>query len=454
MRIGLVGYFDIGESYGLGDDVFPESERQPEPDIGLVGINFPLGQGLVVDLLVDEPAAVTTWRDEAAKQVTRPEMETGWANDLGLTRQEFDHTLEELVASHSMTRCQLRIHAVGTVYADLQLNSGVPLTYVEGVLSCFEYAAYTPAVADVLLAAARRRVERALGPKLTGLVELSQRRLPETRRDAKGYAERMLFTGFTQLITCVDAGDDRQLQAVTEVMELNDDDIIDFEYHGRLHYGWATCVLEPRKLYGWRDEPEGSRESPEQQIMRLEADVRVAHVVLGTSEAFMRLFVTEIHEQVGGYVAKRLAGRTPQELNRLRTLALAVVNLTDFDQVSPTDEDQTYFRKFNENAEIERKHQAIQDATEVLYNVQVAETQGEESKRQRMLNVIVLLLTSLTLISVTSDAYDFIRADDLLIDRRFERTRLLIEFMVGLAILAMLAILVTRAPRRRRRRRP
>jgi uncharacterized membrane protein YidH (DUF202 family) len=162
--------------------------------------------------------------------------------------------------------------------------------------------------------------------------------------------------------------------------------------------------------------------------------------------------VTEIHEQVGGYVAKKMAGRSPQELNRLRTLALAVVNLTDFDRVVPTDEDQTYFRKFNEKAEMERKHQAIQDATEVLYNVQVAETQGEESKRQRMLNVIVLLLTSLTLISVTSDAYNFIRAEDLLIDRRFDRTRVLIEFVIGLVILVMLAIFATRAPRRRRRR--
>jgi hypothetical protein len=31
MRAGLVGYFDIGESYGLGDDAFREEHRAPEP---------------------------------------------------------------------------------------------------------------------------------------------------------------------------------------------------------------------------------------------------------------------------------------------------------------------------------------------------------------------------------------------------------------------------------------
>jgi hypothetical protein len=450
MRAGLVGYFDIGESYGLGDDVFPESERQREPDIGLVGINFPLGQGLLLDALEDAPAAVARWRAEAVKQVTRPEMETGWSEDLGVSRPEFDRTLETLIASHAIARCRLSIHAVGTVYTELQFAGGIELTYVEGVLSCFEFAAYTPAVADTLLAVARRRVASALGPKLTGLAELSRRDLPEVRTDRKGYAERMLFSSFTNVIACVDDGDDRLLPAVTEAMDLDDGEPIDFEYHGRLHFGWATCVLEPKKLNGWEDEPEASRYTPEQQIERMEADIRVAHVFLGTTEAFTRLFVNEIHEQVGGYVAKKPAGRSPQELNRLRTLALAVVNLTDFDQVVPTSEDQAYFSAFKLHADIEDKHKAIQDATEVLYNVQVAETQGEESKRQRMLNVIVLLLTSLTIISVTADAYDFIRAEDFPIDRRVERMRLLIQFVIGLVVLVALAILATRAPRRRR----
>ena len=451
MRAGLVGYFDIGESYGLSDDVFPKDQREPEPDIGLVGINFPLGQGIGTDLLTDEPETVEAWRRAAVAQIARPELELSWSEDLDLTHEEYDAALRELLLHHRVLRARLRIHAVGTVYAELQLGPGVPLLYLEDVLGCLEYAAYTPVVADGLLEAAQRRVGRALGPRRTGLVELSQRDLPAEVRDAKGYVERPLFTSFTHVVACVDPGDEDEVGAVTELLDLEDEDIIEFELHGRLHYGWAACVLEARRLYGWENARQGPRESPEEQVMRMEADIHVAHIFLGTSEAFTRLFVSEIHEQVGGYIAKRAAGRTPQELNRLRTLALAVVNLTDFAQVAPSEEDQAYFRRFDASAELGRKHEAIQQATEVLYSVQVAETQVQDARRQRMLNIIVLLLTSLTIISVTADAYDFIRAEDLLIERRIERTRLLAEFVVGLVLIVLLASIATRAPRRSRR---
>jgi hypothetical protein len=71
MRVGLVGYFDIGESYGLADDVFPADQVSPEPDIGLVGMNFPLGHGLALDLLADEPETVGPWR--ARSRIIQPD---------------------------------------------------------------------------------------------------------------------------------------------------------------------------------------------------------------------------------------------------------------------------------------------------------------------------------------------------------------------------------------------
>ena len=448
MRIGLVGYFDMGTSYGLGDDVFPKGEAAPEPDIGLVGINFPLGQGLLLDLCARAPELVALWRQEAVRQVARPEMETGWTGDLAVPRAEFDRRIEELAAHHPIERCELRIHAVGTVLAELRFGSGVPLPYLPGLLRCFEYAAYRPHVADELLAASARRVEAALGPELTGLVELSQRELPEAKSDARGYTERMLFSGFTHLVACVDDGDEGELAAVTDALNLRSEDVIDFEYHGKLHYGWHASLLEPNEVRGW-GRPGGEGESPEEQIMRMEACIRVAHVFLGTCEAFTRLFESEIRKQVGGYVAKHAAGRSPEELNRLRTLALAVVSVTRFEGVTATEEDQTYFRKFNESADIGGKHEMIQRATEVLYNVQVAETQEKESRRQWVLSVIVGLLTSLTLISVTADAYDFIRADESLIERRAYRL-LLVTLEIAL-IVAILVVLLTVAVRARRR---
>jgi hypothetical protein len=445
MRIGIVGFFDIGRSYGLDDEVFVMADRAPAPDIGLVGINFPLGQGVRLEL---SGPVLDAWRTAARKQVRRPEMETGWSKDLGLSRTDFDDELERLVARHPITRCELRVHAVGTVFVELAFGPGIPRRYWHGVPACFEFAAYTPGMADMIYAAAERRAEAALLPDRRGLVALSERELPAIQHDSKGYEERPLFTGFSRVIACIHDGDDREVAAALDAEGLKPDDAIEFEYHGKLYYDWATCVLEPKALYDWREKGE---ESPEHQVMRMEADIRVAHVFLGTCAAFTRLCTSEIHGQVGGYVGATQAGRPPEALNRLRTLALAVVNLTDFNQVAEADEDRAYFARFSADAGIERKQRTIQEATETLYNVQVADLQRDDARRQWTLSVIVGLLTSLTLISVTADAYDFLRQEDRLIESQSHRGIILaVELLLIMAILVAFVTMALRAPRRRR----
>jgi hypothetical protein len=209
-------------------------------------------------------------------------------------------------------------------------------------------------------------------------------------------------------------------------------------------------VIEPR--YRAHEAPPQRPESPAEQIARILRCIEIAHVFLGVCEAFTRLFQDEIQRQVGGYVSGTAAGRDPAELNRLRTLALAVVNLTQFDGVTQTGEDRNYFAKFDAVAGIERHHRLIQDACEMLHNVQVAERQHEDTKRQNMLNAIVLLLTSLTVVSVMVDAYNFIREDQPLITHRLLRFELLAEIVLGIGLLIISALFLTRAKRRRRRK--
>jgi hypothetical protein len=135
-------------------------------------------------------------------------------------------------------------------------------------------------------------------------------------------------------------------------------------------------------------------------------------------------------------------------LNRLRTLALAVVNLTSFNLVTAATEDRKYFDLFDQAAQIDRHHQLIQESCEVLYNVQVAETQGEEIRRQNLLNRILLLLTSFTLVSVTVDAYNFVREQESLIRGVVTRGMVLLQFVLLLSILVTLVMLATRDRRR------
>jgi len=150
-------------------------------------------------------------------------------------------------------------------------------------------------------------------------------------------------------------------------------------------------------------------------------------------------------------VDDRLAGRDPEELNRLRTLALAVVNLSQFNLVVHTAEDRAYFARFAAASGIDGYHRLIQDACEILHNVQVSQRQHQENRRQTLLGSVVLLLTSLTLVSATVDGYNFIREDRPLIGQPAERALLLAGFVLALALLASFVMYVTK-PRRRRRR--
>jgi hypothetical protein len=79
MRAGLVGYFDLGSSAGLSDAALREDLREPLPDIGMVGLLNPLGQGTVVDLLGSQ--ILSAWRQGAVAQISRPEMELGWREE-------------------------------------------------------------------------------------------------------------------------------------------------------------------------------------------------------------------------------------------------------------------------------------------------------------------------------------------------------------------------------------
>lgn len=256
------------------------------------------------------------------------------------------------------------------------------------------------------------------------------------------------------MLICVDAGDHEIADRAARLFDLGEptpDEVVNFEFHGSLRFGWATCLVRARGLQQWTGETETGQETPEQAVGRMLACIDIAHTFLGACEAFTSLFIAEMHAQVGGYAKAAPGGRRSQDLNRLRTLALALVSLTNFDLVTPTEEDQQYFRLFEKAANIGKKQSFIQDACEILYNVQEAEFQWQQDRRDRVLAYFLAGLTSLTLVSVMSDSYNFLGGQNTtLIPSRSER----LELLVAIGALGILLILLfIRSPFRRRNRR-
>jgi hypothetical protein len=457
MRLAMVSYFDVSESFGLSDEVFEPGRLAPGYDLGSVGLANPLGRGVALDLRAAHPDLMQRWRDAAIGQLDRPEMEIEFGGAGESTGAQFTERLRMTIQHHPLTRCDVTVYAVGVALLRLDFGPGVPVELLRGLSRCFEFAAYTPGVSDELYISARQAARAAVpGVERNGLVDLTARAGPERSADATGYAESSLLarTGFTNVLLCVDPGDGDLLDAAMRVFELDEppaDRVVQFEFHGTLWFDWATCVLHARHLDQWTGVAEPGRETPEQSAARMLACVEIAHTFLGACEAFRQLFLAETRTQIGGYAGAETAGRGSQDLNRLRTLALALVSLTNVDLVTPTDEDRRYFALFEAEAKIAQRHLFIQETCEILYNVQEAEFQWQQSRRDRALGYFLAGLTSLTLISVMADAYNFVSGQNTaLIEQRTQRVQLLLVLALFGGTLVLLLLRPRRLAQRRR----
>jgi hypothetical protein len=456
VRPALIASFDLGVSYGLNDSIFP-SGKAADPETGMVGLEPAIGHGLRVDISRE---VIDVWRQHASVQAHRDVAETGRVG----AREEFDAALEQLIRAHPVDGCALTVYAVGTVFVELRFAAGIEGIYLRGLLKCFEFAGYKPPVARALHASALRVVTDVLeesGAMASPLTALTVRAMPrvvpdDSEEEPHGgpYLEQLLIPSFTQLLICTDQGDAEELPAVLATLDPDADpqkrQVIKFEYHGELWTGWAVEAVVARR-FAFPDDP--GIDEPEDQVKRMLACIKVAHVFYGTCAAFERLFLGEIDQQVDGYLRKESGGRLPDDLNRLRNLALAVASLTGFSNVTQSAEDQQYFQTWEADTDIQRKRDFIREAADLLYNVSDAETQANRSRREITLNLILLLLTTVTLLSVSADAYDFIRDDDALIGDRGERARVLVQFLLALLLAAILIVFLLSRPERRRRAR-
>jgi hypothetical protein len=183
-------------------------------------------------------------------------------------------------------------------------------------------------------------------------------------------------------------------------------------------------------------------------MARIEECLRIAHTSVAACEAFQLMFEDEIAKQVESLIVGARGGRGAEALNKLRALALAVVSMTNLARVTQSGEDRAYFDRFAASAGLALTQQQLGSSVEVLFSVQDAKAQHDQAQRESVLNGVVVLLASLTLISVSVDAYSFLGGGSPLIDERLRRVQLLVEFVLGLAIaVALFLWLVIRRSR-------
>jgi hypothetical protein len=456
MRAGFASYFDLGNSYGVTDRVFKEDRISPPANISMVGISNPLGCGVTLDLVDENPAVIEAWRREADAQLNRPELEPGWQPGWpDLPRQRFDAQVREVINGHPIS-CLVTLYALGIGYLRFEITETMDPRLVDGVLTCFEYAAYRPVVASAILSTAQTHLNRCLKDRNTAHLnrflkdrnkefpDLTARPVAARQSDTDGYEEIAIFPAFTHIVRCMDEDSADQIQQLrTLLLPATGFADIEFEYHGTLTYTWAACLVSPRSA---------PQEPIAEEMARIEECFRIAHASVGICEAFLRMFEDEIAKQVESLIVGPHAGRDSEALNKLRALALAVVSLTNLGRVTQTDEDRKYFEAFTASAQLEYTQQRLTNSVEVLYSVQDAEAQHDQIRRESLLNGVVVLLASLTLVSVSVDAYNFLSAqDDPLIEEQLRRAQLLLEFG---GVLTMLVIIflwwVIRRPRKRR----
>ena len=106
MQLGLATYFDLGWSVGLTDDVFADVALTAPFDISDVGLENPLGRGVEIDL-VDEEHVLELWREEAVRQLQRPELEVGRDPNASTSRADLVDGIAGRVTSHPVASCRM-----------------------------------------------------------------------------------------------------------------------------------------------------------------------------------------------------------------------------------------------------------------------------------------------------------------------------------------------------------
>jgi len=407
MKVMFSAAWDLGVSFGIDDDAFPEealSNLRNNLDKSIVveraeappdTLEVAIGNGIRLDLLKSR-------LPEILVKDGRGELQS----DEG----------RELFEKMEITECFLDLFALGIAY--LQMAIAVPPGADPSDIGEIEQAM------DNTMAAAGSEFLRETGSVIIeALTPVSDIIDITTRFDLSSVDIGYIFPGFSDIFL-PEEGDDTEdvIEWVRESEKNKLTEVLIDE--GHLYFGWAVSGLIP--------------EDPEMEdYSNISFVLKFAQVFYEITVAFEKLFAhklrTGLKHQLSG---KKRKSETVTDLHRLRPLASAIITVTCFPAVTDNEDHLVIYNAFNQTARIEERQGRIQSASERFNAIETSLIQADEEARQNQLNTTILFLTALTFVTVFADIVSTVDYSNSILPSHWGRFLL----MISLPVIAIIFI--------------
>ncbi len=402
MKLVLLSYFDIGYSFGFTDSVF-ELKRTGNDTVYSgedieTGLINPLGKAISFDLDKDL-GLLQSWSEFALHAL---ESETD-STDYGIISTNQLDRLKKLISTPPFETARVHVFPLGIALLQLELKDQIPSDLVKGFSHFMEFGAYTKFGVQLL---------HAVSQKMMHFEDNEFKKL--TKRNVLN----RVFPSFDLMIKCKNEHDVEICKSVFSNGNSNSFKPLSFEYHGILHFTYAVQLLQVKNTE--------KDLFPEEQLNRMIDNIMISHLFLGHCQIFNKFFQSKIHDQLDLQLIKN-SGKaknsgtefSTNDFNILKNLAQLLVSKTQYYLVAEAEEDQNYFKEWEQCAQIKMIQEQIIQQSQKMYDFQIDTKEEEEktrntaeTKRSNRLNNFIYFLTSLTLISVITDSINFFKKDD------------------------------------------
>jgi ubiquinone/menaquinone biosynthesis C-methylase UbiE len=428
--------FDIGVSIDINDDIFEDCAprivenkvfemngvkvRYPSrkiPD----GINLLIGTGLSIDLTGTE--IKEKWKKEALKYA--------YDKSFFMYNPGCVDKITSLFNEIKIERINLNIYSIGVAYLSIDISSIDENKYYDSVIDfyrCFEYSAYYSISEDIkkviinLLDYFRLNKIVNEDKNVVSLYTISK------RFDISKMEGKDLFPGFTCInIFLNERCNPVVLKASQEYESPNVYDYITMDNEG-IYLGWASVILET------------TYDDLDRRLLMIE----ILWTFQVIAESYEKLFTLKSIDALKNRT-KAINDYTLEKISFLKNIATIIIQITTLSNVTIAINEIKVINSFENTAKLTEKHNRIKNISETFLSVQNELISEENRKKENILSNFVLIITSLTFISVTTDIIGTLDFDNRFMTSRMLRIIVLFASLaIGFSLLGVMLFMYKR----------